>query len=47
MKQGQTMIEYVVSIAAVILIASIVGVVVMAAEKHADRSVTLVSAEYP
>lgn len=47
MKNGQTAIEYVVCIAAVVLIAGIVGYVVKAAEKHAERSVTLVASEYP
>lgn len=47
MKNGQTMIEYVICVAAVVLIAGIVGYVVTAAQKHAYRSVTLVGSEYP
>lgn len=47
MKTGQTMIEYVVCMAAVVIIAGIVGYVVTASRKHADRSITLVASEYP
>lgn len=47
MKNGQTMIEYVVCMAAIVLIAGIIGYVVTAARNHADRSVTLVASEYP
>lgn len=47
MKKGQTMIEFVICFAAVVIIAGIVGYVIMAAEKHASRSVSLVASEYP
>lgn len=47
MKTGQTAIEYVICMAAVALIAGVITYVVVAAEKHADRSVALVASEYP
>lgn len=47
MKNGQTMIEYVICLSVIILIAGIVGYVVSAAQKHAYRSTTLVASEYP
>lgn len=47
MRNGQTMIEYVVGLAAVVIIVGIIGYVVSASQKHADRSITLVGSEYP
>lgn len=47
MKNGQTMIEYVICMAMVVLIVGIIGYVVSAAQKHADRSIALVGSEYP
>lgn len=47
MKKGQAMIEYVVALAALVVIAGIVSYVVTAADKHSKRSVALVASEYP
>lgn len=47
MKKGQTMIEYVIAMATIVLIAGVIGYVVAAAQRHTYRSVTLVSSEYP
>ena len=46
-RKGQTMVEYVLAVAALLVVATVMGFLVTAAQKSAHRSEALVGADCP
>lgn len=46
-RRGQAVVEYVLALAAMLVVIAVMGYVVAAAAKAADRTTALVRADYP